>query len=134
MEIVQERLEREFDLALITTAPTVAYRVSTTAGEALEIDNPAKLPPPGRSSTIEEPYIRASIHVPTEFIGAIYKLCQETRGEHKSRSSTSASACHLTYELPLAEIVIDFYDKLKSMSAATPRWTTSSSTSGRRSW
>jgi GTP-binding protein LepA len=114
MEIIQERLEREFGLALITTAPTVAYRVVQTDGEAIVIDSPAKLPPPMKVEHIEEPYIRATIHLPTEFLGNILQLCQDRRGEQKELKFLGEARAMVTYELPLSEIVLDFYDKLKS--------------------
>jgi GTP-binding protein LepA len=115
MEIVQERLEREFNLSLIVTAPSVQYRVLTTAGEVMEIDNPSKLPTPDRIEEMEEPYVRSSVYVPTEFMTAIYKLAQEKRGEHKSLEYLGKRV-HIRFDFPLSEIVIDFYDKLKSIS------------------
>jgi GTP-binding protein LepA len=115
MEIVQERLEREFNLSLIVTAPSVQYRVLTTAGELLEIDNPSKLPTPDRIEETEEPYVKSSVYVPTEFMTAIYKLAQEKRGEHKSLEYLGKRV-HIRFDFPLSEIVIDFYDKLKSIS------------------
>jgi GTP-binding protein LepA len=115
MEIVQERLEREFDLSLIVTAPSVQYRVLTTGGERLEIDNPSKLPTPDRIEEMEEPYVKSSIYVPTEFMTSIYKLAQEKRGEHKSLEYMGKRV-HIRFDFPLSEIVIDFYDKLKSIS------------------
>jgi GTP-binding protein LepA len=116
MEIVQERLEREFALSLITTAPTVAYRVVKRDGDALIIDSPAKLPPPLQIDHIEEPYIRASIHLPTEFLGNVLALCEERRGRQTEMRYHGEARVQLTYELPLSEIVVDFYDKLKSMT------------------
>ena len=116
MEIIQERLEREFALTLVTTAPTVAYRVVETDGSVFVIDSPAKLPPPGRVERIEEPYIRATIHVPSEFLGNVLALCQERRGEQKELKFFGETRSMVTYELPLAEVVLDFYDKLKSMT------------------
>jgi GTP-binding protein LepA len=116
MEIVQERLEREFGLALITTAPTVAYRVVQTDGSAIVIDSPAKLPPPMKIDHIEEPYIRATIHLPTEFLGNVLRLCQDRRGEQKELKFLGEARAMITYELPLAEVVLDFYDKLKSLT------------------
>jgi GTP-binding protein LepA len=113
MEIIQERLEREFGLALIATAPSVRYRVVSTDGEIGEIDNPAKLPPD--IAEIQEPYVRGSIFLPTEFMGSVYKLAQEARGEHKAVEHIGKRV-HLTFEFPLAEIIVDFYDKLKSLS------------------
>jgi GTP-binding protein LepA len=115
MEIVQERLEREFDLSLIVTAPSVQYKVLTTAGELLEVDNPSKLPTPDRIEEMEEPYVRSSVYVPTEFMTAIYKLAAEKRGEHKSLEYLGKRV-HIRFDFPLAEIVVDFYDKLKSIS------------------
>ena len=116
MEIIQERLEREFGLSLITTAPTVAYRVVQTDGTAIVIDSPAKLPPPVRVEHIEEPYIRATIHLPTEFLGNVLQLCQDRRGEQKELKIIAETRAMLTYELPLTEVVLDFYDKLKSLT------------------
>jgi GTP-binding protein LepA len=115
MEIVQERLEREFDLSLIVTAPSVQYRVLTTAGEVLDIDNPARLPTPDRIEVIEEPYVHASILVPTEYMTAIYKLAQDKRGEHRSLEYLGKRV-HIRFDFPLSEIVVDFYDRLKSIS------------------
>jgi GTP-binding protein LepA len=115
MEIIQERLEREFGLALIATAPSVRYRIDSVQGETTEIDNPAKLPPVGDIVTMSEPYVRGSIFVPTEFMGAIYKLAQEARGEHRSVEHIGKRV-HLTFDFPLAEIIVDFYDRLKSLS------------------
>ncbi len=115
MEIVQERLEREFNLSLIVTAPSVQYKVLTTAGEVLDIDNPSKLPSPDKIEQMEEPYVSSSVYVPTEFMTAIYKLAQEKRGVHKSLEYIGKRV-HIRFEFPLAEIVIDFYDKLKSIS------------------
>jgi GTP-binding protein LepA len=115
MEIVQERLEREFNLSLIVTAPSVQYKVLTTAGEVLELDNPSKLPTPDRIEVMEEPYVRSSVYVPTEFMTAIYKLAQEKRGEHKSLEYLGKRV-HIRFDFPLSEIVVDFYDKLKSIS------------------
>ncbi|PYN15327.1 MAG: elongation factor 4 [Candidatus Rokuibacteriota bacterium] len=115
LEIVQERLEREFSLSLIVTAPSVRYRVLTTAGEVVEVDNPAKLPPPDRIDHVEEPYVRGSVFVPTEFMAPIYKLAQDKRGEHRSLEYLGKRV-HIQFAFPLAEIVVDFYDKLKSIS------------------
>jgi GTP-binding protein LepA len=116
MEIVQERLEREFSLELITTAPSVRYRVTTTAGEVLEIDSPAKLPDPVRIEKIEEPIIRATIMTNDEYLGPILKLLEEKRGVQKGFEYITTTRVMLTYELPLNEIVLDFYDRLKSAS------------------
>jgi GTP-binding protein LepA len=116
MEIVQERLEREFNLDLITTAPGVRYVVTTTDGETLEIDSPAKMPDPGRISKIEEPVIRAVILTPDEHLGGILPLLEEKRGLQKGFEYITSNRVMLTYELPLNEIVLDFYDRLKSVS------------------
>jgi len=116
MEIVQERLEREFNLDLITTAPGVRYTVTTTDGEVSEIDSPAKMPDPGRIAKIEEPVIRATILTPDEYLGGILPLLEEKRGVQKGFEYIAANRVMLTYELPLNEIVLDFYDRLKSVS------------------
>jgi GTP-binding protein LepA len=116
MEIVQERLEREFDLALITTAPSVIYRVHKSDGEVLDIDNPARLPPVQEIDSIEEPYIDAHIHVPQEYVGAVIKLCEDRRGMQVGISYPSVRHVQVDYRLPLSEVVLDFYDRLKSVS------------------
>ncbi|HLA12997.1 MAG TPA: translation elongation factor 4 [Pyrinomonadaceae bacterium] len=116
MEIVQERLEREFNLDLITTAPGVRYLVTTTDGQVLEIDSPAKMPDPGRILKIEEPVIRATILSSDEYLGGILPLLEEKRGVQKGFEYIAANRVMLTYELPLNEIVLDFYDRLKSVS------------------
>jgi GTP-binding protein LepA len=116
MEIVQERLEREFGLELITTAPNVRYRVTTTAGQVMEIDSPAKLPDPGRIQKIEEPIIRAMIMTNDECVGPILGLLEEKRGSQLGFEYLTPKRVLLTYELPLAEIMLDFYDRLKSIS------------------
>ncbi len=116
MEIAQERLEREFGLNLVVTAPTVAYRVKTTSGAMTMVDNPAHLPDENTIEAIEEPFIMASIHVPEEFLGAVMALCEDRRGvQHDLRYSGHQRAI-LSYEMPLGEIVFDFYDRLKSVS------------------
>jgi GTP-binding protein LepA len=115
MEIVQERLEREYDLDLVTTAPTVIYQVALTDGSILELDNPAKMPPVNKIDEIREPIIVASILVPQDHIGAVITLCEEKRGKQLSMSFPGAQA-QIRYELPLAEVVLDFFDKLKSVS------------------
>src|SRR5213082_1085969 len=112
MEIVRERLEREFDLDLLVTAPTVAYRATTATGETTEVHSPADMP--AEVERIEEPYIRASIIVPKEYVGSVMELCNERRGRYGSLEYLSESRVHLRYELPLAEVVVDFYDQLKS--------------------
>jgi GTP-binding protein LepA len=116
MEIVQERLEREFDVDLVTTAPGVLYRVTTTDGAVAEIDSPAKLPDAGRIQKIEEPVITALILTPAEHVGGILQLCQDKRGVQKSLEYLSADRVLITYELPFNEVVLDFYDKLKTIS------------------
>lgn len=116
MEIIQERLEREYNLDLITTAPTVVYRVTTNQGEVIQVDNPARLPDPQHRTMIEEPFILATIHVPSEFMGAVIGLCQERRGVQREIKYVSATRVMITYELPLNEVVMDFYDRLKSVS------------------
>jgi GTP-binding protein LepA len=116
MEIVQERLEREFNLDLITTAPGVRYVVTTTDGKVTEIDSPAKMPDPGRIVKIEEPAIRATILTPEEHLGGILALLEEKRGQQKGFEYITSTRVMLTYELPLNEIVLDFYDRLKSTS------------------
>ena len=116
MEIVQERLEREFNVDLITTAPGVLYRVTTTDGEVQEIDNPAKLPDAGRIEKIEEPIITAMILTPSTHVGAILELCQEKRGIQKNLEYLATDRVLVTYELPFNEVVLDFYDRLKSIS------------------
>jgi GTP-binding protein LepA len=116
MEVVQERLEREFNLDLITTAPGVRYVVHTTDGKVLEIDSPAKMPDPGRIVKIEEPVIRATILTSDEYLGGILPLLEEKRGVQKGFEYIASNRVMLTYELPLNEIVLDFYDRLKSVS------------------
>jgi GTP-binding protein LepA len=116
MDIVQERLEREFDQDLVTTAPGVLYRVTTTDGEVREIDSPAKLPETGRISKFEEPVIKAMILTPAEHVGGILQLCQDKRGVQKSLEYLASDRVLITYELPFAEVVLDFYDRLKTIS------------------
>jgi GTP-binding protein LepA len=116
MEIAQERLEREFGLNLIVTAPTVAYQVRTTSGKLMMVDNPALLPDENEIEAIEEPFILASIHVPEEFLGAMMKLCEDRRGTQRDLRYAGQKRVILHYELPLGEIVFDFYDRLKSLS------------------
>ena len=118
MEIVQERLEREYNLNLITTAPSVVYKVFTSGGEVLTIDNPAKLPPTQNIEHLEEPMLLCHIHVPNEHLGAMLKLCQERRGTQKDIEylGSSGTRVKLSYEMPLAEVVFDFFDKMKSLS------------------
>ncbi len=116
MEIIQERLEREYDLDLITTAPSVCYRVHHKQGEIEEVDNPAKVPDIGGFDAIEEPIILASIHVPQEYVGPIVQLCQERRGNQKNMSYYAGGRVQIDYELPLSEVVFGFYDRLKTLS------------------
>jgi GTP-binding protein LepA len=116
MEIVQERLEREFNMDLVTTAPGVLYRVTTTDGEVHEIDSPAKLPDTGRIDRIEEPIITATMLTPSEHVGGILELCQEKRGIQKGMDYVSKDRVLVTYELPFNEVVLDFYDRLKTIS------------------
>jgi GTP-binding protein LepA len=114
MEIVRERLEREFDLELITTAPNVAYRVTGTDGETITVSNPSELPDPGNIERIEEPYVDAMILCPSEYIGAVMELCQSRRGALQGMEYLSEERVELRYQLPLAEIIFDFFDQLKS--------------------
>src|SRR4026209_140492 len=116
MEIVQERLEREYNMDLVTTAPGVLYRVTTTDGEVEEIDSPSKLPDPGRIKIIEEPVITAMILTPAEHVGGILQLCQDKRGIQKTLEYLASDRVLVTYELPFNEVVLDFYDKLKTIS------------------
>ncbi|MGH7898412.1 MAG: translation elongation factor 4 [Candidatus Binatia bacterium] len=116
MEIIQERLEREYSLDLINTAPTVAFRVRTVKGESLTVASPAKLPPAGDIEEIAEPYILAAIHLPTEFVGSVLALCEEKRGRQREIKYVAETRVVVAYELPLSEIVLDFYDRLKSVS------------------
>lgn len=114
MEIIQERIEREFNIPLITTAPSVVFKVTTTNGEVLEIDNPSNMPDPQKIEYIEEPYVKASIIVPNDFVGAIMELCQGKRGEFLNMEYLDTNRVTLTYDIPLSEIVYDFFDQLKS--------------------
>ena len=114
MEIIQERLEREFEVNLIATAPSVIYKVETNDGKTLEIDNPSHLPDPTKIRTLYEPYVNMDIHVPNEYVGNVMKLCEEKRGTQKNLHYLAANRVVVTYELPFAEIVYDFFDRLKS--------------------
>jgi GTP-binding protein LepA len=116
MEIVRERLEREYNQSLINTVPNVEYRVTKTDGEVVLVDNPAFMPGAGDILKVEEPYIKGQIITPTEYIGAIMKLCMDRRGVHRNTTYLSPERADIHYELPLAEIIFDFYDKLKSVS------------------
>ena len=114
LEIVQERLEREFGLNLITTAPSVVYRVTMSDGSVKEVDNPSALPPPASIEFVEEPFVKATIMVPDDFVGTVMELCQERRGTFTNLEYITPERARLEYELPLAEILMDFFDKLKS--------------------
>jgi GTP-binding protein LepA len=114
MDIVRERLEREYDLELLATMPSVEFDVTLTNGEELEVHNPSDMPDPGTIAEIREPFIRASVIAPKEFVGAVMELCQERRGEHVGMHYLSPERVQMTYDLPLAEIVLDFFDQLKS--------------------
>jgi GTP-binding protein LepA len=116
MEIVQERLEREYKLELIATAPSVVFQVHRTNGEVEEIDNPVKLPPPGEIDFLEEPYLAVTILVPAEYLGAIMQLCQERRGTYLNTEYLDPTRAKLTYDMPLVEVIMDFFDQLKSRS------------------
>lgn len=116
MEIIKERLEREYRLSLISTAPTVVYRVTTVKGEVLHIDNPAKLPAPNHIAGFEEPFIEGVIITKDEFLGSIMKLCQDRRGTQKDMKYLDVGRVMVKYELPLNEVILDFYDRLKSLS------------------
>jgi GTP-binding protein LepA len=116
MEIVRERLEREFDLSLIATAPSVAYVVHTTAGDTVEIDNPSEMPPVNEIDHIEEPWLNTTLLTPTDYTGALMDLCQTRRGEMRKIEYLSPQRMELQYRLPLAEVVTDFFDQLKSRS------------------
>lgn len=116
MEIVQERLEREYNLDLVTTAPSVRYRCYLTDGSMLEIDNPSRMPDAGKLNYVEEPYIKATIHLPHEYIGPVLQLCEEKRGIQKEIRYPSKTRAIIEYELPLAEVLYDFHDKLKGVT------------------
>jgi GTP-binding protein LepA len=115
MEIIQERLEREYDLDIVTTTPSVVYRLHMDSGETVDIDNPAKMPDAG-IRMIEEPFIKSSIHVPSEYVGAVIKLCEERRGTQQSLEYAGPGRVILIYDLPMAEVLYDFHDRLKSVS------------------
>jgi GTP-binding protein LepA len=114
MDIVRERLEREYDLELLATMPSVEFDVTLTNGQEIEVHNPSDMPDPGTIEEIREPFIRASVIAPKEFVGAVMELCQERRGEHIGMHYLSPERVQMTYDLPLAEIVLDFFDQLKS--------------------
>ncbi len=115
-EIVQERLEREYGLELVTTAPTVAYNIFIQGDQRISVDNPAKFPEDRSIERIEEPYVILTIHIPSEYVGAVLKLCEEKRGFQKEMKYLTQSKVMIVYELPLSEMISDFYDKLKSLS------------------
>jgi len=116
MEIVQERLEREYSQTIITTVPNVEYRVTKRNGEVIFVDNPAFMPPPDQIEKVEEPFVKAQIITPSEYIGSLMKLCMDRRGVYKTTNYLDPTRADIQYELPLSEIIFDFYDKLKSLS------------------
>ncbi|MCX6127524.1 MAG: translation elongation factor 4 [Proteobacteria bacterium] len=116
MDIIQERLEREYNLDLIFTAPTVLYKVKTDKGEIVTVENPSKLPEPNHITEIEEPYVKMVIHTPEEYIGSIMKILQEKRGQQKDLEYSNAKKVKIIYEMPMNEMIFDFHDKLKSIS------------------
>jgi GTP-binding protein LepA len=116
MEIIQERLEREYNLDLITTAPSVVYTAHKKTGETVRVDNPSKMPPVGELESIEEPILKLTVHVPSEHVGAVVALCEERRGTQLGIHFATKDYVVVTYELPLAEVILDFHDKLKSVS------------------
>jgi GTP-binding protein LepA len=116
MEIIQERLEREYNLDLITTAPSVVYQVHLRTGDTVDIENPAKMPDAGQIEQIDEPIYRVTIHVPSDYVGPVLALCQERRGVQKGLSFASKERVIITYDMPLAEVLFDFFDRLKSVS------------------
>merc|ERR1712070_139944 len=113
MEIIQERLEREYDLDLITTAPAVAYRVTTTEGEEMMVDNPSKMPDAATRNEVREPYVRMEIFTPSDYTGALMELAQGRRGELKDVKYLTQTRTAIVYELPLAEVITDFFDEMK---------------------
>ncbi len=119
MEIVRERLEREFDLDLVSTVPNVEYRVVLSDGTMVSVENPAKMPSPGTTDRIEEPYVRVRILCPAEYIGSVQKLCHERRGEFGHMHYLDGRRVEVTYDLPLAEMVLDFYERLKTLTRGT---------------
>ena len=116
MEIVQERLEREFGLHLVATAPSVAYRVHLRGGQVVTLDNPARWPDPGSIEVVEEPYVQATVVTPAEYVGPVMELCQQRRGQFVNMEYPAPGRAVLTYDLPLSEILLDFYDRLKSLT------------------
>ncbi len=116
MEIIQERLEREFDLNLVMTTPSVIYKIIKSSGEIIEVDNPMKLPNPGETQSIEEPYVRAYMIIPKEYMGSILELSESKRGVYVSTQYLDESRAQILYDIPLAEVIIDFYDRIKSVT------------------
>ncbi|KAJ3616594.1 hypothetical protein Zmor_011794 [Zophobas morio] len=116
MDVIQERLEREYDLDLIATAPSVIYNVTLTSGEEIQIDNPAELPDPQKIREIQEPYVRINLMTPDQYVGDLMQLCQDKRGTYINLEHNDATRRTLIYEMPLNEIVFDFFNKLKSIS------------------
>ena len=114
MDVIQERLEREFNIDLIMTAPSVIYKVNMTDGESLDVSNPSEFPEPTKIDSIEEPYVKAQIMVPQEFVGAVMELAQRKRGDFVTMDYIDENRVNVIYQIPLAEIVFDFFDKLKS--------------------
>ena len=114
MDVIQERLEREFNIDLIMTAPSVVYHVNTTDGDMLEVSNPSEFPDPTKVDSIEEPYVKAQIMVPQEYVGAVMELAQRKRGDFVTMDYIDDNRVNVIYQIPLAEIVFDFFDKLKS--------------------
>ena len=114
MDVIQERLEREFNIDLIMTAPSVIYKVNQTDGEFMDVSNPSEFPDPTKIATIEEPYVKAQIMVPQEFVGAVMELAQRKRGDFVTMDYIDENRVNVIYQIPLAEIVFDFFDKLKS--------------------
>jgi len=114
MDVIQERLEREYDLSLIITAPSVIYKIYKTDGEMIQIENPAHMPVPQEIEHVEEPFVKATVIVPNEFVGAVMELSQEKRGEFKDMKYLDTTRVMITYQLPLSEIIYDYFDRLKS--------------------
>lgn len=125
MEIVQERLEREFGMDLITTAPTVVYEVVLKNGDVLKVDNPSKMPDPGRIEEIREPIVTVNLYMPQEYVGPVMTLCNQKRGIQMDMHYHGKQV-RLTYELPMAEIVLDFFDRMKSISRGMRQWSMNS--------
>jgi len=134
MEIIQERLEREFKIQMIQTAPTVTYEIKKTDGTVFKIDSPSELPNPTQVEEIREPFILMNLILPADGVGALMKLCEDRRGTYKKTEYIGATRVMLQYELPLAEVIYDFYDRLKSATKATAPWTSTSSNSAKAIW